>query len=117
MGILKVLFVCARNLWRSPTAEKIYCKDPRLEVKSAGLHSSAKRVMSLADVSWADVILVMEDKHKKQIQEQFPNVAPAKIYSLNIPDDYKYMDDDLIKEIESATDPILFEIFRKQFED
>jgi protein-tyrosine-phosphatase len=34
---LKVLLVCGRNLRRSPTAEMLFRKDPRVSVRSAGV--------------------------------------------------------------------------------
>jgi len=30
------LFICSRNQWRSPTAEKIYSRDERVNVRSLG---------------------------------------------------------------------------------
>src|SRR5512139_3631699 len=32
-----ILFVCGRNKWRSPTAERLYRNDNRIEVRSAGV--------------------------------------------------------------------------------
>jgi hypothetical protein len=37
----KVLFICSRNQWRSPTAEQVFSKWPGLQVMSAGLDPSA----------------------------------------------------------------------------
>jgi predicted protein tyrosine phosphatase len=50
---LRILFVCALNKWRSPTAEALYRSDPRLEVRSAGVRSNAKHRISVADIEWA----------------------------------------------------------------
>ena len=65
--VLNVLFICSKNQWRSPTAEQIYRQRPLINVRSAGTARSAKRQVSSADIQWADIILVMEDKHKKRL--------------------------------------------------
>jgi predicted protein tyrosine phosphatase len=36
-----VLFVCGRNLRRSPSAERVFARDPRLAVRARGVHASA----------------------------------------------------------------------------
>jgi hypothetical protein len=37
-----ILFICSRNLWRSPTAEAIYKNKQGIQAKSAGTSASAK---------------------------------------------------------------------------
>ncbi|GIQ71408.1 hypothetical protein DUZ99_19465 [Xylanibacillus composti] len=42
-------------------------------------------------------ILVMESKHRRRIQDKFARSLVGKeVICLNIPDDYHYMDEDLI---------------------
>ena len=60
---LNLLFLCSRNQWRSPTAERLWRKTPGLSTRSAGLSKSARRRVTEADVIWADAILVMEETH------------------------------------------------------
>ena len=67
----RVLFVCSLNQWRSPTAEALYRSDPRLEVRSAGIRSNARRRIGAADLKWANVVYVMEVDHRRWIQERF----------------------------------------------
>lgn len=44
----------------------------------------------------------MEKKHKQRITEKFKDeVAAKEIIVLNIPDDYQYMDEELIDELNS----------------
>ncbi len=106
---LNVLFICSKNQWRSPTAEDIYRKRPLISVRSAGTARSAKRQITSADLKWADVILVMEDKHKKRLMSDFPGEMRYKeIHVLGIPDDYQYMDPELIEVLTTSIDPILF---------
>jgi hypothetical protein len=66
-----VLFICSRNQWRSPTAEAIWRKHPLLAVRSAGTSPNARRKVSVADIRWADVIFVMEEKHKSRLVAEF----------------------------------------------
>lgn len=96
-----LLFICSRNQWRSPTAEQIWRKAPGFQVKSAGTSPKAKRTISSADIRWADIIFVMEKKHKNRLIAQFTRLLEhKKIYILDIPDEYQYMDPELIEELE-----------------
>ena len=108
-GITHVLFICSRNRWRSPTAERIYRGKAGIEVRSAGTSRSAVHPMTAADVAWADVILLMEDKHKRRLTADFPDAVRFKdLHVLDIPDDYRFMQPELIEELTRAIDPILF---------
>ncbi len=105
---MNILFVCSRNQWRSPTAEAIYKNRNGLNVKSAGTSSSAKIKLSAKTILWADLIFVMEKKHKQRMVENFPNETTDKqIIILDIPDEYQFMDAELIEEIETKVDLIL----------
>jgi predicted protein tyrosine phosphatase len=106
--ILNVLFVCTMNKWRSPTAEKIYAKHPLLECRSAGTSSKAKHPITVGDIRWADMIIVMEDKHSDRIMADFRDELRYKeIHVLGFEDRFKFMDPDLIEELRSALDPLL----------
>ena len=94
---LKILFVCTVNRLRSATAHKIYENDNRFEVKSAGTDKSAKTVISLDLLNWADCIIVMENYHRNFIRQKFPAIYNKKrIVCLYIPDYYDYMQKELI---------------------
>ncbi|MGO2339555.1 MAG: low molecular weight protein tyrosine phosphatase family protein [Psychrobacter sp.] len=102
---MNLLFVCTKNKWRSPTAENIYSNYPNLAARSAGISRSARRLINAADVNWADIIFVMENKHKRYIYEKFRNqIGQKKLIVLDIPDDYQYMDKDLILWLQDAVD-------------
>lgn len=82
---------------RSATAHKIFADDARLEVKSAGTDSSANTVLSRELLNWADSIIVMEKHHRNFIRQKFPEIyANKKIVCLYIPDDYDFMQIELI---------------------
>ena len=101
---MNILFICSRNQWRSPTGELVYKKTPGVEVRSAGTSPRARRTVSAADIKWADLIFVMEQKHKDRIRAAFPGPTRyAKIHVLDIPDDYNYGDPELMELIKAST--------------
>ena len=100
-----LLFICSRNQWRSPTAEKIF-KQKGFSARSAGTSPNARNSISISDVKWADIIFVMEKKHKNRITAKFTRLVEHKpIHILDIPDDYKFMDSELISHLEDAVEP------------
>jgi len=104
----RVLSVCGRNQWRSPTAEAVYRNDPRVQVRSAGVSEQSRRRLTAKDLDWADLILVMERKHKARIRERFPDHASLdRIHSLDIPDEYDFMESELVELLRQAIDPHL----------
>ncbi len=104
----KLLFVCSRNQWRSPTAEAVFRRQPGVLVRSAGTSPNARRTVRLEDVLWADCILVMEHKHKQRLRAMFPRALQHKaIQVLDIADDYRYMDPELVSLLRQAVAPYL----------
>ncbi len=93
------------NKQRSLTAEHLYRNDARIEVRSAGVRSEAKRRVSEADLRWADVVYAMEPDHKRWIQTRFEELALPPIEVLDIPDDYDYMAADLQEILRLTLDP------------
>ena len=94
---MNALFICSRNQWRSPTAELVFRRYPNVQTRSAGTSPNAQRTVSAADIAWADKVFAMEQKHKNRLLAQFPRALRHKeIIVLDIPDDYHYMDEDLI---------------------
>ena len=102
---LRILFICAMNLKRSPTAERVYRNDPRLEVRSAGVRPAAKRRVTEDDLRWADIVFVMEREHKRRLREQFVGLELPRIDVLEIPHDFEYMDPALQEILRLTLDP------------
>jgi len=99
---MNILFVCSRNKWRSATAETIYKNHPVHQIRSAGTEPSARIKINAKLILWADLIFVMEKKHKKRISEKYgPELIDKTLIILDIPDEYQYMDQELIDEIDS----------------
>lgn len=98
---MKILFVCSANKQRSKTAEDHFSeKYPLHEFLSAGTNRTTCRKLGTQELTdelldWADLILGMEERHRKAITNQFGSNYNNKIKSLNIPDRYKYMQKEL----------------------
>ncbi len=108
MPSVKILFICGKNLRRSPTAEAVYRNDPRVEVCSAGVSEKSRHRVTAKDLAWADVVIVMERKHGARIKEAFADLEQLpQIESLEISDDYEFMDEELIELIRNGTEDFL----------
>jgi predicted protein tyrosine phosphatase len=98
MNRFNVLFICSRNQWRSPTGEAVWHKHPQVSTRSAGTSEKAKKTVSEDDIRWADVIFAMEQKHKNRLKAKYSKFLIHKpIYVLDIPDEYQYMDSELVE--------------------
>jgi predicted protein tyrosine phosphatase len=102
---MNILFVCSRNRLRSPTAERVFFDTPGINVRSAGTAKDAENVLSRDDIEWADLIMVMERHHRKNILEKFR--TQTKIITLGIPDNFDFMDPDLIEILQEKVTPYL----------
>ena len=95
---MKVLFICNQNENRSKTAEELF--KGRFETKSAGLYN--EKPISERQLSWADLVVVMEDDQRTEISKRFPKLYMQKrILSLDIPDLYYHNQPELIKTLKS----------------
>jgi len=99
---IKLLFVCSRNKWRSLTAEKIFHGINGYDVRSAGTEDSARIKVTSGHIGWADIIFTMEKKHVRRLRDKYNNeLSGKKLICLDIPDEYQYMDEDLIELLKS----------------
>ena len=95
---LRVLFVCSRNRLRSPTAEQVFLAWPGVETASAGLAPDADTPLTPDALQWADVVFVMERAHRSRLTSRFrEHVRNKRVVCLDIPDEYDYMDPDLVR--------------------
>lgn len=102
-GNTKLLFVCSRNRLRSPTAEAVLNSVEGVNAISAGTNNDADTPLSGDLIIWADFIYVMETRHKKKIARKFSALLKDKtVKNLAIPDNYKFMDPDLVIKIKSG---------------
>ena len=104
---MNLLFICSRNQWRSPTAEAIFGSD-QYATRSAGTEPSARIKVTEKLIHWADLIFVMEKKHKERLMEKFSDILTDKpLIVLDIPDEYQYMDEELIEMLKLSVQPHL----------
>ncbi len=88
----KVLFVCGKNRLRSPTAEQVFADWPGVETASAGIGADADTPVSPELLAWADIVLVMERRHRSRLSTRFrPWPGRARVACLDIPDRFDFM--------------------------
>jgi len=98
----KLLFICSQNRLRSPTAEQVFSTWQGIETSSAGLNNDAENPVTPELVEWADIIFVMEKTHRSKLTKRFKSsLANSRVICLDIPDEYDFMDPDLIQLLKS----------------
>ena len=91
---MNIIFVCNQGKNRSKTAAQLFSE--RFRTASVGLYSDTP--VTEAQLAQADVIIVMEEKHRTEIAERFPRVYLQKrILVLGIPDIYRYGQPELVQ--------------------
>lgn len=104
----RILFICSRNRLRSPTAEQIFADFPDLETDSAGLATDADCPLSADQITWADLIFVMEKRHRSQLNRRFKSsLSSKKVVCLDIPDNYQFMQAELVTLLKKRVTPHL----------
>lgn len=97
----RVLFICSQNRLRSPTAEQVFSSREDLECSSAGLNHDAENPVTAELVQWAELIFVMEKAHRNKLRARFKqHLAGARVICLDIPDEYPFMDPELVRLLE-----------------
>lgn len=80
--------------------ERLYEGSARFAVRSAGTLAVRGRELRREDVEWTDLVVTMEEHHRRSIERAFPDVASkTRILVLGIPDVYEYMSLQLQREI------------------
>lgn len=100
--MIRAFFICTQNRLRSPTAEQVFSTWADVETDSAGLGNDANIQLSVEQIKWATMIFVMEKAHKNKLSKKFKvHLNGKKIICLNIPDEYEFMQPELIKLLEA----------------
>lgn len=99
----KILFVCSRNRRRSLTAERLLAGVPGYEARSAGTQPGARIVLNAGHIGWADLIVFMEKSHLNRAREKHAEaLADKEVVVLHLPDDYEFMQPELIALLRSS---------------
>lgn len=100
--MIRALFICTQNRLRSPTAENVFATWPDVATDSAGLGNDADVPLSPEQIAWADIIFVMEKTHRTRLAQRFRRHLNGKrVICLDIPDEYEYMQPELIRLLEA----------------
>jgi predicted protein tyrosine phosphatase len=76
----------------------IFKDSDEFNVKSCGTSPQSRVKINEKLIGWADTIYVMEKRHKEIIIQQFREALRGKeIKVLFIPDEYEFMDEELIE--------------------
>jgi predicted protein tyrosine phosphatase len=79
-----------------------------VSVASAGTSPDAEQQVDHELIAWADLVLVMEARHKRLLTRTFgPALRDRRLLVLGIPDDYAYMDPELVQLLESRAGALL----------
>lgn len=99
----KLLFICSRNEIRSLTAERMFDGSPRFQARSAGTQPQARVRVTEGLIGWADIVFAMEKSHVAKLRERFPEALAGKqLVCLRIPDDYAFMQPELVEALTAA---------------
>jgi predicted protein tyrosine phosphatase len=93
-----LLFICGKNQWRSPTAEMLFKNHAIHQARSAGTSDKARIKVNQKLIDWADIVFVMEAKHRELINQRFARATAQKqLIVLGIDDNYRFGDSELIE--------------------
>lgn len=67
-----------------------------LDVASAGRANDADEPVTAELVAWADLIFVMEKAHRAKLTRRFRSHLRARVVCLDIPDDFSFMQPELV---------------------
>ena len=89
---------CRENLQQRPSCQCMFCR----------YQPKRKRTVNAKDIAWAELIFVMEHKHKDRLKAQYSKLLlHKKVIVLDIPDAYQYMDEELVGLIEASVEGYL----------
>lgn len=106
-----ILFVCSANKQRSKTAEDYFSIIyPEYNFTSAGTNlnlckKEGTNPLTIELLQQADLVFVMEARHKKTIKESLKCRWGKEIIVLSIPDLYKYYQKELIELLQNKMKP------------
>lgn len=104
----RVLFICGKARARAPTAAQIFAAREGVSTDFGGISRDADDALSADQIEWADIIIVMEPRHRTRLADRFGRLLDGrKVVSLGIRDRYTFMQPELIEELEEKAAPYL----------
>jgi len=100
----RVLCVCSAGVLRSPTAAIVLNREYGYNTRAVGIHPEFALIpVTEALLFWATEIIVMEEEHVPIIAKLLADASlEREITCLNIPDEYAYMQSELIDLIKTG---------------
>jgi len=81
----------------------LFKNHPFHQARSAGTSDKARIKVNQKLIDWADVIFVMEQKHKGILKDKFSaSLSGKSVIILNIEDDYQFGDTELVGILKDA---------------
>ena len=103
---IRALFICHYNRKRSATAERVFAKDPTLDVLSAGTSEDALVRVNERMLEWADLVFVMDGEQVQALAQMFPaHPVLPQVVCLDIQDTYHFLDPELVTVLQERTRP------------
>jgi len=66
-----------------------------------------EKPVSVKELEWADLIVVMEEEQRIELAKRFPKqILQKRVVSLNVPDTFYYNQPELIEVLKSKTDEL-----------
>jgi predicted protein tyrosine phosphatase len=97
----RVLFVCHYNRRRSATAERLFCKRPDVDVRSAGTARDSLVQINRRMLDWADIVFTMDHGQHSALGRMFHgHPVLDRLICLEIPDEYRFLDPELVRLLE-----------------
>ena len=104
----RALFICSANCLRSPTAEQVFSSWPGVETDSAGLNADVIVPLSGEQLEWATIVFVMDKRHRAKLSRKFrKHLNGKRVICLDIPDEYDFMQPELVRLLETKAGPFL----------
>ena len=78
----------------------MFAEWPNVETDSAGLDNDAVVQLSSEQIDWADIIFVMEPRHRRRLSRDYRRWLNGKrVVCLGIPDNYSLMQPELVERL------------------
>ena len=92
----RVLCVCSAGLLRSPTIARVLQEEYGYNTRAAGIDESFALIpVDEYLLEWADVVICANTEHVTAVYAKFKEFN-EQIITLALPDEYEYMDEELV---------------------